>query len=224
MKTHTLILISLLLPSLAFSLGYEYSSDAPRQGGNSTNKLESIYLHHDHDSNTLDMSFKWDGSVEGMWIGVNGGPNPKGQDLGIMYINWNDNGRVKGSVYTYAGSKSFMSDVIAGKRRFNKSLQSSSVVKSNTETSVSVSLDLDRLGKQYGKFVAGFGDHMGYWLHWFDNLKADYSGKKIASWEGSGKGWSDTAWNDTVETPEPASMLLLGAGLLAAQRKRLKLA
>ncbi len=200
--------------------------------------------------NTITNTFSWYGTYQakngvlpqGFWLAVSPGPNPKGSndELAIFYL---DGSSSNAKLYAYAynglngGSSYFDGSAASGTQapdRIFSSINDPSkvldiTVQNNTDGTRTLGFSINATSIQnhtpkYGNPAnwtgAAFGPQVGIWWHPVAGLQTSTQDGWLTSYSFSKEGWFDGQNFTTTPTPEPATMIALGAGLLAFARRR----
>lgn len=202
---------------------YQYTVNNPG-GSDAAGNVSSIVSTYD-DVNEV---FNWEYTIEdvagalsdGFWLAVSPGPNPKGS-RGELALIYGDVDAGVATVYEYSGNNDGLSYSNPGNYIGTFALTSSDNGTSSRTVSFGFSvaainalnLSADWLGIQYGPLL-------GYWFHPTLGTSFTYNNNEITAFSYHAQGWVDTSNQGTTEVPEPATMLLLGAGLLGVARRR----
>lgn len=178
----------------------------------------------------------------GFWLVVSDGPNPKNQigEYAILYADLDDN-RI--TAYEYNGDNNASSFSNPGNNLgvFDGVMNyTNNAGNAGNDGLVTFSLDVTSINAQaLGSEWDGisFGENIGVWFHFAENLTANYSGHELTKFDLPHQGYVDfqskptTGCDDLppdfpgcnpVVVSEPGSVALLGLGLvgLAAYRRR----
>ncbi|MGD1938231.1 MAG: PEP-CTERM sorting domain-containing protein [Cyanophyceae cyanobacterium] len=162
-------------------------------------------------------------TIDGGWVVISDGPNPKGQgeEYAIFYLDGVNN---TATGYAYNGqnrsnSWSTNSDNYLG-------TWDMSYASGNGESSLSFSLDAADINARTDidpdwKGVA-FAEQVGIWFHAGYDTSVSYNGDGEVTSFSSNAAWFDTNALDTEAVPEPTALLGLGlvGGAFAVSRRR----
>lgn len=211
-----LIFSALVLPMTASATLFSYEDTSANNGGMS-DSLTSLSTTYDSSSEvfTWDTTFNSTG-VDGFWLVVNNGPNPKSSDVNELSIIYGDLINNKWSAFVYNGlnnSNSYNSPGIF--------LDSGSL----TSDSTSFSLSLDASGINDWAILnpapnntdytgIAFDEKVGIWFHISRGSSFSYDGSGVLTdYSYSSQGWYDKSGLDATNIPEPASIALMTLGL-----------
>jgi len=210
-------------PALAGLFVFEdLSANNSGQGSFGGDKLDSVSGSY----NDITEQFTWDVEfnsnptpVDGFWLVVNNGPNPKQSNVNELAIMYGDMDTNTLTTYVYNGQNSASSWNNPGIH-----------LQTDTFTSDSDSLSIDINATAINDWSTNplytgisFDDNIGIWFHISTGSNFVYDGNEIDQYNFSSQGWYDKANLTTTSVPEPFSfsLLLLGViGLFASRRKR----
>lgn len=197
-------------------------------GANSGNagfgdRLESISSTFNSDTE----QFTWDvtfnaagaGAVDGFWLVVNNGPNPKSSNVNELAIMYGDLSTQTLSTYVYNGQNNANSINTPGIL-----LQTDTF--SVSADSFSIDIDATVINSWAGGSYTGisYDENIGIWFHVSTGSTFEYDEDgNITNFSFSNQGWYDKAWlTTTTHVSESGVFALLGLGLmgLASVRKR----
>lgn len=180
--------------------------------------------------------------TDGFWLVVSPGANPKGHagELSIFYFDASKSTGPVLTTYTYNGvngSNSYKNGNGLGSApdTIASSIASQSWINNMTKQDMGgtrrLSFDIDaaviqnHTPKYPGPGGAGdwtgaaFGNEIGVWFHPVSGLSTQYNQKGyLTNFNYCSQGWFDA--NNQKTTPEPASMVVLGAAIAALAKKR----
>jgi len=222
--------IKILFPLMLCMAGMSQSAladlfvfeDLSANNGGFADKLDSVAGSYNDISEqfTWDVEFNADPTdVDGFWLVVNNGPNPKSSNTNELAIMYGDLDTNILTTYVYNGQNSASSWSNPGIY-----LQTDSF----TSDSNSFSIDLNAAAINdwsSNPLYTGisFDENIGIWFHISTGSNFVYDGNEIDLYNFSSQGWYDRANLTTTSVPEPFSfsLLMLGLiGLFAGRRKR----
>jgi hypothetical protein len=254
---------SLLVAGLALSAssahatvyGWNWTPSSPQPVGGSYayssagGSIESINAQYDNASKELTFDVKFNGTLttRGLWLVMNGGPNPKSQpgEYAIFYFDAQNFAAPKLTTYVYNGlnagsswndgngpaSGSPAGDLVAAAN--SGYVKSISAGDSGGKRTFSFKIDATSILGHNPDFDApdgspwfgtGFGQKLGIWMHTLRNLTMSYNGDgtiKTFSYDTSKEGYLDGEKFMTTTIPAPGAAAMLGfGGLLVARRRR----
>lgn len=181
--------------------------------------------------NDVTQQFTWDVTfnnnptdVDGFWLVVNNGPNPKSADVNELAIIYGDLDTGVASTYVYNGQNNANSIL-------NPAVLLQTDLFSVASDGFSLSIDASGVNAYSGWDAPdpggingiGFDDQIGIWFHIATGSSFGSNGSgDITSFQFGSQGWYDRANLTTVQVPAPASglLMLLGlAGLIAGRRR-----
>ena len=210
--------------SLASHAGvYNFTDSNANNGGRISDRLESISTTYDEGNS----SFKWEttfnssaSDVDGFWLVVNNGPNPKYSDVNELAIMYGD--LASGTLTTY---------VYNGRNRSDSNLNPGILLQTDTFTvtddGFSIDIDVSAInawGSPDDDYSGiQFDNKIGAWFHISTDSSFEYNeGGDLERYSFGAQGWYDTANLTATKVPEPGviSLLALGlAGLTICRRK-----
>jgi len=210
-----------LVLSASFSASatlYQYEDLNANNGGGLGDRLETIVTTYNSDSQlfTWDVTFNSNPTdVDGFWLVVDNGPNPKSSDVNELAIMYGD--LVTGTLTTY---------VYNGLNSSNSWGTPGILLQTDTFTTTSDSLSIALDTTSINAWAAGnysgisFDDNIGIWFHVSTGSSFGYDEKTITNYSYAAQGWYDIANRTTTQIPEPTSSMLMGLGLLALSYSR----
>jgi hypothetical protein len=182
----------------------------------------------------------------GFWLAVSPGPNPKGHasELAAFYFDGSSSSNPNVYVYGYNGvngaSSWYDGSNASGTQAPDKILSSKNTpnafknmkVTNNADgtRTLGFTVDATSINNHIPKYGtpeqkaewtgAEFGSKIGIWWHPVAGLKTATSNGWLTKFEYSKEGWFDVSDKPTNPVPEPATLIALGAGLLALRRRR----
>ena len=199
---------------------YNARSKSNKSAGKLSNQLVSVVSTYDDESELFmwDVQLKSKAKVDGFWLVVNNGPNPKKADVNELAIMYGDLDKGVVSTYAYNGKNGPDSINDPGELLQTDSID---VAGKNFKFEIDASdinswagWDTPSAGSVNG---IGFDDKIGIWFHVMTRSKFSYNGGgDIVGLDGFKKqGWYDLS-NKTTTTivAEPGTVALFGLGLL----------
>ena len=221
-------LLKTTLATMLLSTSYSASAtlymfeDNNASNGGLSDRLDSITSTYDIDTEnfTWDVTFNADPTdVDGFWLVVNGGGNPKTANVNELAIMYGDMATNTLTTYVYNGANNSNSWSNPGIY-----LQTDSFT--TTSDSLSLAIDATAINAWAGGDYTGisYADKIGIWFHISTGSNFSYGpGGELTSYGYASQGWYDTPSLSTTVVPEPALTALLGLGLIslgAAGRRR----
>ena len=169
-------------------------------------------------------------AIDGAWLVLNDGPNPKqneDEELAIFYLDGLTN---RLTAYEYNGKNDsnswFDQDFI---QSWDNAVN---VVDNGGERTLSFSIDATDVN-EYGVLQdplwqdwkgAQFDEKIGIWFHAVQGLDTAYNGDELTQFDFTSQGWYDIGNQMTKPVPEPGTLGALAVGLLGllrlSQRKK----
>lgn len=208
--------------SLSHAAVYEFEDNSANNGGFG-DRLETISSTYNSDSErfTWDVTFNATGAadVDGFWLVVNNGPNPKAADVNELAIMYGDLSTQTLSTYVYNGQNNANSINTPGILLQTDSFSVSS-------DSFSIDIDATAINAWAGGSYTGisYDENIGIWFHVATGSQFTYDENgNITDFAFAQQGWFDKAHlKTTTQVSESGVFALLGLGLmgLASMRKR----
>ena len=201
---------------------YEYKAN-PRMGGQIGQQVEEIRSTFDSGAQkfTWDVDFTSNSSpVDGFWLVVNNGPNPKQSDTNELAIIYGDLETGIASTYVYNGKNS--ADSIRNPMIL---LQTDTFNASSGGFSLDISTALINAWISPSSNYTGiaFDEAIGVWFH--PSIGSNFSfnaNGDIVDYSYTGQGWIDFSNGTAVQVSSPATLALLGLSLLGMGALRRK--
>lgn len=225
---------TIIAPPLAQAATYTFNAtnlDAELGGNNTAGRHEAITTTFDNTNNLFTWSSSFsrnpdnDRLVDGGWLVVNDGPNPRAQS-GEYVIFYLDSTKGQVSAYDYSNihrSNSWGSTTFLGSAALT-------TTETAAERTFSFAFDMDEINQRtdLGDNWQGttFSDTIGIWFHGLDGLTTDYSPTgALSALSYSAQSWYDANFKptvlstvtnpDTQPVPESSPVTALGIGAIA---------
>ncbi len=208
-----ILLLALSQSSYATTFMYE---DLSASNGGMSDRLDSVSSTYNTDTEvfTWDTTFNADPTdVNGFWLVVNNGPNPKSSDVNELAIMYGDMNTGIVTTYAYNGLNNSNSWSTPG-----IFLQSDTFT--TTANSLSLSIDATNINAWNAPETApdytgiAYDQNIGIWFHISTGSEFSYDESEITGYSYSQQGWYDKSWRTTTEVPEPSTLVLMTCGLL----------
>lgn len=220
--------IAAVAPAQAAKFSYEQTGGA---GGPLAGSFESLQTTYNTNTDKLTWSSTFNTEVDGAWLVINGGGNPKQNSAGELAIFYLDGLTNKLTAYEYNGQNNSKSYNVS---QFLQAWENAvDVDDSNGERTLSFEIDATEIndasnfGFDTNEWAgAQFGDEVGIWFHAVDNLTTAYDANwALTQFTYDTQLWVDNSRKQAVKTPEPTALGALGLlslGLVGrlAQRKK----
>lgn len=217
------ILLGSLLASLSFASQATVFSfeDLNANNGGIADRLETIHSTYDDSAErfTWDTTFNANPTdVDGFWLVVNNGPNPKKSNVNELAIMYGDMKTNTLTTYVYNGLNS------ANSYKTTDYLQTDTF--SSDSNSLSIDIDVSAINswsRDPAYSGVSFDEKIGIWFH--ISTGSTFTGltdSGFTDYSFASQGWYDKDNLDATTVSEPGSLALLGLGLvgLASYRRR----
>jgi hypothetical protein len=188
--------------------------DMNASNGGMSDQLESIESTY----NTSSKQFTWDvafndsaSGVDGFWLVVNNGPNPKSSDVNELAIMYGDMESGILTTYAYNGRNSSNSYLNPGTL-----LQTDTFTVSSDGLSIDIDVSAINAWASPDKDYSGiqYDEKVGIWFHISKGSNFNYGQTGLLQQYGyASQGWYDSANLSAAEVPEPGAIALLLFGL-----------
>ncbi|MFW5426576.1 MAG: VPLPA-CTERM sorting domain-containing protein [Methylophagaceae bacterium] len=225
---YLLTVVFSLLAANASAATFSYERTNGTLGGSAGGTFDSISSSYNQTTNQLDWAITNGqmaaGAVDGFWLVLSSGPNPKSSDkqLAIVYADFNSNTLL---AYTYNGLNNANSITSPGVLIGDFS---AGII--NSGNTVGFSIDVSSINSFYDTNVEPdwegmqYGENIGVWFHTTVGTSITGNAQSGYNFGYRRQAWYDTNMENTTVVPVPAALFLFAPALAGFATMRRKLA